>query len=111
MDFICGFPRTFKDNNIIWVIVDRLTKLDHFVPMKDTWGKHQLAMAYRQYMLKQHGVPRDIISDRDARFLSNFWHKLQDFLGTNLRMSTAFHPEIDGQTEHTIQTLEDMLRA
>jgi hypothetical protein len=111
MDFVCGLPRTPKGNNMIWVIVDRLTKSAHFVPMKDTWNKNQLALAYRQHVLRLHGVPKDIVSDRDARFISHFWQTLQESLGTTLNMSTAFHPATDGQTERTIQTLEDMLRA
>ena len=111
MDFVRGLPRTTKGNNMIWVIVDRLKKSAHFIPMKDTWNKNQLALAYRQQVVKHHGVPQDIVSDRDARFLSNFWQKLQDSLGTELRISTAFNPTTYGQTERTIQTLEDMLRS
>jgi len=96
---------------MIWVIVDRLTKSAHFIPMKDTWSKRQLALAYKAHVLKLHGVPKSIISDRDSRFISKFWQELQLALGTKLKMSTAFHPATDGQTERTIQTLEDMLRA
>lgn len=111
MDFISRLPRTPNGNNMIWVIVDRLTKSAHFVPMKDTWKHQKLADAYRKNVLRLHGVPKDIVSDRDSRFLSNFWQKLQEALGTQLKMSTSFHPATDGQTERTIQTLEDMLRA
>ena len=111
MDFIAGLPRTPKGNNMIWVIVDRVTKSVHFIPMKDTWTRDQMAKAYRQNILKLHGVPKDIISDRDTRFVSKFWKTFQEALGTTLKMSTAFHPATDGQTERTNQTLEDMLRA
>ncbi|XP_010669206.2 uncharacterized protein LOC104886455 [Beta vulgaris subsp. vulgaris] len=79
--------------------------------MKDTWKHQNLADAYRKNVLRLHGVPKDIVSDRDSRFLSNFWQKHQEALGTQLKMSTSFHPATDGQTERTIQTLEDMLRA
>ena len=79
--------------------------------MKDTWNKHQLALGYRQQVVRHHGVLRDIVSDKDARFLSNFWQKLQGSLGIELRMSIAFHPATDEQTERTIQTLEYILRA
>lgn len=79
--------------------------------MKDTWSLQQLADAYVKEVVRLHGVPRDIVSDRDSRFLSNFWGKLQQAMGTLLKFSTAFHPATDGQTERTIQTLEDMLRA
>ena len=111
MDFVCCLLRTSKGNNLIWVIVNRLTKSAHYIPMKDTWNKHQLALAYRQKMVRHHGIPQDIVSDRDARFLSFFWQKLQESLGTELRMSTVFHLATDGLSERTISTLEDMLRA
>ena len=111
MDFVVGLPRSRKGNNMIWVIVDRLTKSAHFIPMKDTWNKKELANAYVKNVLTLHGVPKDIVSDRDSRFISRFWQELQLALGTKLKMSTAFHPATDGQTERTIQTLEDMLRA
>ena len=96
---------------MIWVIVDRLTKSAHFIPMRDTWSKRQLAVAYQAHVLKLHGIPKSIVSDRDSRFISKFWQELQTALGTKLKMSTAFHPATDGQTERTIQTLKDMLRA
>ncbi|XP_074291097.1 uncharacterized protein LOC141617862 [Silene latifolia] len=100
-----------KGNNMIWVIVDRLTKTAHFIPMKDTWSKAELAKAYVKNIVKLHEIPKDIVSDRDSRFISKFWQELQECMGTTLKMSTAFHPAMDGQTERTIQTLEDMLRA
>lgn len=71
----------------------------------------QLANAYVKEVVRLHGVPKDIVSDRDSRLLSNFWGKLQQAFGTLLKFSTTFHPATDGQTERTIQTLEDMLRA
>ena len=70
-----------------------------------------MADAYVKEVVRLHGVPRDIVSDRDSRFLSNFWGKLQQAMGTLLKFSTAFHLATDGQNESTIQTLEDMLRA
>ena len=76
MDFICGLPRSPKGNNMIWVILDRLTKSAHFIPMKDTWSKKELALAYRRHVLKLYGVPSDIVSDRDARITSMFWKEL-----------------------------------
>ncbi|KAK9698087.1 hypothetical protein RND81_08G081300 [Saponaria officinalis] len=77
----------------------------------NTRSKVELATAYKKHKLRLHGVPRDIVSDRDLRFISKFWKELQASLGTKLKISTAFHPATDGQTERTIQTLEDMLRA
>ncbi|GJY06258.1 putative reverse transcriptase domain-containing protein [Tanacetum coccineum] len=95
----------------IWVIVDRLTKSAIFTPMRETDPMDKLARIYLKEVVTRHGVPVSIICDRDPRFASNFWRSLQNALGTNLDMSTAYHPQTDGQSERTIQTLEDMLRA
>ena len=111
MDFVTGLPPTQKGNNTIWVIVDRLTKVAHFIAMKNTWTMEQMANAYVKEIVRLHGVPKSIVSDRDTRFQAHFWKKLQEAFGTQLKFSTAFHPATDGQTERTIQTLEDMLRA
>ena len=111
MDFVTGLPRTQMGHNAIWVIVDRLTKSAHFLPIKATYTLDKLAKLYIQEIIKLHGIPSTIISDRDPRFTSRFWRALQESFGTKLRFSTAYHPQTDGQTERTIQTLEDMLRA
>ncbi|GJS02992.1 putative reverse transcriptase domain-containing protein [Tanacetum coccineum] len=111
MDFVTGLPRTSSGYDSIWVIVDRLTKSAHFLPMKKTDSMEKLTQLYLKEVVCRHGVPLSIISDRDSRFASGFWRSLQNALGTNLDMSTAYHPETDGQSERTIQTLEDMLRA
>ena len=110
MDFVVSLP-TCNGLNAIWVIVDRLTKVARFIPMKMTWSMERLAEAYTQDIIRLHGVPREIVSDRDPRFLSRFWKSVQEAFGTKLKLSTAFHAATDGQTERTIQTLEDMLRA
>ncbi|GJR92040.1 putative reverse transcriptase domain-containing protein [Tanacetum coccineum] len=111
MDFVSGLPRTPSGYDTIWVIVDRLTKSAHFLPMKKTDSMEKLTRLYLKEIVCRHGVPVSIISDRDSHFTSNFWRSLQEALGTNLDMSTAYHPQTDGQSERTIQTLEDMLRA
>ncbi|KAI3814357.1 hypothetical protein L1987_19110 [Smallanthus sonchifolius] len=95
----------------IWVIIDRLTKSAHFLPICEDYRVEKLARIYIDEIVSRHGVPLNIISDRDARFTSRFWQSLQTALGTRLDLSTAYHPQTDGQTERTIQTLEDMLRA
>nr|GFA31325.1 reverse transcriptase domain-containing protein [Tanacetum cinerariifolium] len=95
----------------IWVIVDRLTKSAIFTPIRETDPMYKLARIYLKEVVTRHGIPVSIISDRDLRFSSNFWRSLQNALGTRLDMSTAYHLETDGQSERTIQTLEDMLRA
>ncbi|XP_031099834.1 uncharacterized protein LOC116004033 [Ipomoea triloba] len=110
MDFVGGLPRTKAGNVQVWVIVDRLTKTARFIPMNKTWSMEKMARGYIKHVVKYHGVAHDIISDRDSRFLSRFWETLQVATDTQLKLSTAFHPATDGQTERTIQTLEDMLR-
>ncbi|GJT46328.1 putative reverse transcriptase domain-containing protein [Tanacetum coccineum] len=95
----------------IWVIVDRLTKSAHFLPVKTTDSIEKLTQLYLKEIVCRHEVPISIISDRDSKFASRIWRSLQGALGTQLDMSTAYHPETDGQSERTIQTLEDMLRA
>nr|GEZ38840.1 putative reverse transcriptase domain-containing protein [Tanacetum cinerariifolium] len=111
MDFIIGLPRTSSGYDSIWVIVDRLTKSAHFLLVKMTYSMEKLSKLYLKEVVCRHEVPILIISDRDSKFTSRFWRSLQEALGTRLDMSTAYHPKTDGQSERTIQTLEDMLRA
>ncbi|GJZ49549.1 putative reverse transcriptase domain-containing protein [Tanacetum coccineum] len=111
MNFVTKLPRTTKKHDLIWVIVDRLTKSAHFIPIRENMPVPKLAKIYVNEIVAHHGVPVSIVSDRDGRFTSNFWRDFQEELGTMLHMSTAFHPQTDGQSERTIQTLEDMLRA
>ncbi|WVZ95373.1 hypothetical protein U9M48_041145 [Paspalum notatum var. saurae] len=111
MDFIVGLPRTPKGNDSIWVIVDRLTKSAHFIPVKATHNAPRLAELYIQNVLRLHGVPISIVSDRGPQFTARFWKSLHEALGTKLDYSTAYHPQTDGQTERVNQLLEDLLRA
>ena len=111
MDFMTGLPWTQRQHDAIWVIVDRLTKSAHFLPINVEDSLEKLAQLYVDEIVRLHGVPVSIVSDRDPRFTSRFWPSLQTALGTRLHFSTAFHPQTDGQSERTIQTLEDMLRA
>ncbi|KAD6794687.1 hypothetical protein E3N88_05583 [Mikania micrantha] len=111
MDFITKLPRTAHNHDAIWVIVDRLTKSAHFLPIREDYSMDRLAKLYINEIVMRHGVPISIISDRDSRFMSRFWQTLQHALGTQINMSTAYHPQTDGQTERTNQTLEDMLRS
>ncbi|GKA85864.1 putative reverse transcriptase domain-containing protein [Tanacetum coccineum] len=111
MDFVMKLPKSSQGYDTIWVIVDRLTKSAIFVPMRETDPMEKLARMYLKEVVARHGIPVSIICDRDPRFASNFWRSLQKALGTSLAMSTAYHPETDGQSERTIHTLEDMLRA
>ncbi|KAL4030996.1 hypothetical protein IC575_009251 [Cucumis melo] len=97
MDFITGLPRTLRGFTVIWVVVDRLTKSAHFVPGKSTYTASKWAQLYMSEIVRLHGVPVSIVSDRDARFTSKFWKGLQTAMGTRLDFSTAFHPQIDGR--------------
>ncbi|GKC39520.1 putative reverse transcriptase domain-containing protein [Tanacetum coccineum] len=111
MDFVTKLPKTASGKDMIWVIVDRLTKSAHFLPAKENDSMEKLTRQYLKEVVSRHGVPVSIISDRDGRFVSQFWQSLQEAFRTQLDMSTAYHPETDGQSERTIQTLEDMLQA
>ncbi|GAB2290451.1 hypothetical protein Dimus_038102 [Dionaea muscipula] len=111
MDFVTGLPTTRNGHDAVWVIVDRLTKSAYFLPVKVTFSLERLARLYMREIIRLHGTPVSIVSDRDPRFVSRFWGALHKAFGTRLSFSTAYHPQTDGQSERTIQTLEDMLRA
>jgi transposase InsO family protein len=110
MDFIVGLPRTQAGYDSIWVIVDCLTKLSNFIPVKTTYSGAKLAEFYMSRIVCLHGVPKKIVSDRGSQFTSKFWEKLHESMDTKLNFSSAYHPQTDGQTERTNQILEDMLR-
>ena len=101
MDFVSGFPRSKRSNTIIWVIVDRLTKSSHFLPLRTT-KPIALAKLYIREIVRLHGIPVSIVSDRDSSFTSRFWRALQEAMGTKLHFSTAFHPQTDGQSERVM---------
>ncbi|GKF35579.1 retrotransposon protein, putative, ty3-gypsy subclass, partial [Tanacetum coccineum] len=109
LDFVTKLPRTSSGHDTIWVIVDRLTKSANFLPMREDYKMERLARLYLNEIVVRHGVLISIISDHDSRFTSWFWQSMQEALETRLDMSTAYHPQTDGQSERT--TLEDMLRA
>nr|GEV51007.1 putative reverse transcriptase domain-containing protein [Tanacetum cinerariifolium] len=111
MDLVTKLHRSSGGYDAIWVIMDRLTKSVHFLPIREDYKTEKLARIYINEIVAIHGVPVSIISNRDGRFTSHLWQALQEVLGIKLHMSTAYHPETDGQSERTIQTLEDMLRA
>ncbi|GJV51498.1 putative reverse transcriptase domain-containing protein [Tanacetum coccineum] len=111
MDFVTKLPKTTNSYDTIWVIVDRITKSAHFLPMRENDPMEKLMKLYMKEVVTRHGVPVSIISDRDGRFTSLFWKALHKALGTRLDLSTAYHLKTDGQSERTIQTLEDILRA
>nr|GFB91962.1 putative reverse transcriptase domain-containing protein [Tanacetum cinerariifolium] len=111
MDFVTKLHKSSQGYDTIWVTVDRLTKSAIFTPIRETDPMDKLARIYLKEVVTRYGIPVSIISDRDPRFASNFWRSLQNAFGTRLDMSIVYHPETDGQSERTIQTLKDMLRA
>ena len=111
MDFLVGLPTTVGGYDSIWVVVDTLTKSAHFISVWVKYTAEKLAELYISQIVRLHGFPISVISDRGSLFTSYFWKTLQHGLGTQLDMSTTFHPQTDGQSERTIQVLEDMLRA
>jgi transposase InsO family protein len=106
-----GLPRTQSGYDSIWVIVDRLTKVSHFIPVKTTYSGPQLAELYMSRIVCLHGVLKKIVSNSGTQFTSKFWERLHKTLDAQLRFSSAYHPQTDGQTERVNQILEDMLRA
>jgi IS30 family transposase len=96
MNFIMGLPKTQPGYDFIWVIVDRLTKVAHFIPIKTTYSKPQLAELYMSRIVYPHRVSKKIVSDRGTQFTSKFWERLHKALDTQLRFSSAYHPQTDG---------------
>ena len=111
MDFIVGLPKMPNGHDSIWVIVDRLTKVAHFIPVKTDYKGNKLAQLYIDNILRLHGVPSWIVSDRGTQFTARFWKSLHKALRTWLDYSPTYHPQTDGQIERVNQILEDMLRA
>ena len=99
MDFMVGLSRSQQNHDAIWVIVDRLTKSAHFIAYSMAYPVEKLSRLYLHHVVRLHGVPVTIVSDRDSRFTAEFWKSLQAAMGTTLNLSTAFHPQTDGQTE------------
>ena len=109
LDFVSDFPLTQRKHDVVWVIVDKLTKSAHFLPVRLDYSMDHLAELYVSEIVRFHGIPLSIVSNRDLQFTSRFWKELQSAFGTRLNFSTAFHPQTDGQSERVIQVLEDML--
>jgi hypothetical protein len=111
IDFIVGLPRTQSGYDSIWVIVDRLTKVAHFIPIKTTYSGSQLTELYMSRIVCLHGVPKKIVSNRGTHFTLKFRERLQETLDTQLCFCSAYHSQTEGQTKRVNQILEDMLRA
>ncbi|XP_058762492.1 uncharacterized protein LOC131635876 [Vicia villosa] len=111
MDFVTGLPNTLRGHNMSWMMVDRLTKSAHFIPISVHFPKLMLAEIYIRVIMKLHGVSLNIVSDTGLRFTYGFWKSLHDALGSKLRLSSTYHPQTDVQTERNLQSLVDLLRA
>jgi len=110
LDFITGLPKNAKENDSIMVVVDKLSKAAHFIPIKSTFKAVNIVEFFMKEIFRIHGIPKMVISNRDAKFTGNFWKALFKGLDTQLNFSTVFHPQTDGQTEWVNRILEDMLR-
>ena len=111
MDFVTHLPWTSQGHDAMWVIVDWLTKSAHFLVMWMIFTLKEFCRLYVREIVRLHGVPVSIVSDSDPRFTAHFLESFQRAMETQLMMSTALHPQMDGQSERTIQKLEEMLRA
>lgn len=109
MDFIIGLPK-YVENTVIFVVVDKLSKYAHFMPLKHPFTAIEVAQTYLDNVFKLHGWPRSIVSDRDSVFLSTFWQGLFSIHGTEFLLSFTYHPATDGQTEVVNRCLETYLR-
>ena len=110
MEFITSFLRTVRQHDSIMVVVDMLTKVAHFIPVKSTFSARDVAQVFIRYVVRLHGVPNNIVSYRDEKFTSKLWKELFPCLGTTLAFSTTYHLQSDGYTERVKRILEDMLR-
>jgi hypothetical protein len=110
LDFITGLPKTQKHNDAIMVVIDKLSKSAHFIPIKSTFKDINIVEIFIKEIFRLHGIPKVVILYRDVKFTSAFWKELFAGINTNLNLSTSYHPQTDGQTKITKQVVENMIR-
>jgi hypothetical protein len=110
MKFVLGFPKTHQGDDLIYVVVDRISKMTHFRACKNTNDATKIENLFFKEVVRLHGLPKNIVYDRDTKFVGHFWRTLWKNIGTNLKFSSTYHPQNDGKTDVVNKSLGNILR-